>query len=148
MLVVLVVGGRRRVTADRRAVLRARMVVDLAVEGIVARLAVGRMDRRVGVVDLAAVRGVRERVRTVTVVVVVIIVVSRVNRRISLLIVRRHGEGGLVRIDVLLASALEALVAGETVVPFVVLEGVDAEEGGDAEQEAREKKQELVWAHA
>lgn len=49
---------------------------------------------------------------------------------------RRQREGRLVRVDVLLAAGLAAVVAWQAVVPLVVFEGPDAEEGRDAEEEA------------
>jgi hypothetical protein len=67
--------------------------------------------------------------------VVRIVLVVHVDGRVRLLVVRREGEGGLVRVDVLVAGRPGAVVARQAVVPLVVFERPDADEGGGAEEE-------------
>lgn len=60
------------------------------------------------------------------VVVVVIVVVVHVDRGVGLLVVGRHREGGLIRIDVLVVADL--LVARQVAVLLVVAQRVGANE--------------------
>lgn len=89
---------------------------------------------RVGVVGpaTAIVGGV-----VVVIVVVVVVMVVHVDGGVGFLVVRGKREGGLVRVDVLAAN-LGAVISGQAVVPLVVFEGPDTEEGGGAEEEAVE----------
>jgi len=63
-------------------------------------------------------------------------VIVHLHGRIRLFIVGCKRESGLVGIDVVATSVLALVVARQSVVPLVVLEGPDAEEGGYAEEEA------------
>ena len=61
------------------------------------------------------------------------LVVVHVDALVGLVIVGRHGEGGLVRVDALAAAAASAvLVAGEVAVELVVLECVAANQRGSS----------------
>ena len=73
-----------------------------------------------------------------TVVVVLIFAVVGGYRTVRLLVVRRHGKGSLIRVDVLGATGLNLVVARKATVELEELERVDAEEAGDTEEDAGE----------
>jgi hypothetical protein len=129
------VGGLKHVpglvAAERIIVVRAHGASVGRVIGRRRRTRPGPGGVRVGVIRprtaaAAAVLGGR---------VVRIVLVVHVDGRVRLLVVRREGEGGLVRVDVLVAGRPGAVVARQAMVPLVVFERPDADEGGGAEEE-------------
>lgn len=87
----------------------------------------------VGVVKvIRVVRGVVAVAAVHASVVVVVgarsIVVVHVDSLISLFIMGRHGEGGLVRIDVLAAADFATIIAWQSAMEVVVLQGVCTKE--------------------
>ena len=111
-----------------------RVVVVAAADGAAhADLAVRSRAVRVRIVGPCAAPDSPGAVGVVAVVVMVL--VGQVDGRVGLLVVRCQREGRLVGVDVLVVE-LRAVVTWQAVVPLVVLEGPDAEEGCHAEEDA------------
>lgn len=111
----------------------AAVVLSLAVEKGAAVASRGESAVAVGVVKVIGVVGSVVTVAAVHGGVVVVvawsIMVIHVDPLVSLLVVRCHGKCSLIRVDVVATADLAAVVAGESAVEVVVLQGVGTEEG-------------------
>lgn len=73
-------------------------------------------------------------VSTVCAVGSVVVPVVHVDPLVCLIVVGGHREGGLIGVDVVSATELLGIVAGQSAVEVVVLESVAAEEGGASKE--------------
>lgn len=134
---VRVVGGRGAVRPVGVVVVRVLPGVGVLVNWLLRRavvLGLAVKHGAPGAVRVGVVRGAADAV-------VVIVVVVGVDGRVGLLVVGRHGEGGLVWINVLAGLALDVGVAGQYAVELVVLERVGADKGRDAPEQDLEECQ-------
>lgn len=115
------------------------VVLRLAVEQGVAVAARGESAVAVRVVKVIGVVRTVVAVAAVHAGVVIVvtggIVVVHVDSLVGLVVVGSHGKGSLVGVDVVATANLAAVVARETAVEVVVLQGVGTEKSGSYPEE-------------